>query len=149
MRKVLVIHGPNLNLLGRREVELYGTATLEEINNTVRAKGLEYQMQVEAFQSNHEGDIVDKLQAAEGAFDFVILNPAAFTHYSIAIRDAVAAISVPVIEVHLTNVQGRERIRRKSVTAPACVGQIAGFGVGSYLAALEAGDKLLGAQEGK
>ncbi len=144
MRKVLVIHGPNLNLLGRREPEVYGDETLDEINASVKAKGLELQMQVETFQSNHEGDIVDKIQAAEGAFDLVILNPAAFTHYSIAIRDAIAAISAPVIEVHLSNVQGRERMRRKSVTAPVCAGQVSGFGSGSYLAALVAGDKLLG-----
>lgn len=144
MRKVLVIHGPNLNLLGKRETHIYGEQDLEEINTLVRAKGLEYQMQVETFQSNHEGDIVEKIQAAEGDADAIILNPAALTHYSVAVRDAVAAVSVPVVEVHLSNIHAREAVRQVSVVAPAAAGQISGFGVGSYLAALAAVDHLLG-----
>lgn len=146
MHKVLVIHGPNLNLLGKRETEIYGTQTLDEINTAIKSKGLEHQMQVETFQSNHEGDIVEKIHAAEGDIDLIILNPAALTHYSIAVRDAVAAVSVPVIEVHLSNIHARERLRRKSVTAPVAVGQISGFGLASYLAALEAADSILGGQ---
>jgi len=144
VRKVLVIHGPNLNLLGKRDPDVYGTETLDEINTALRERGLQYQMQVESFQSNHEGDIVDKIQSAQGAYDLIILNPAAFTHYSIAIRDAVEAVSVPVIEVHVTNVHARERFRRKSVIAPVCAGQIAGFGAESYLSALAAAEHVLG-----
>jgi 3-dehydroquinate dehydratase-2 len=138
-----VIHGPNLNLLGKRETDIYGTLTLEEINTAVKAKGLEYGMQVETYQSNHEGDIVEKIHAAEGDAEVIIVNPGAFTHYSIAIRDAMASVQVPSIEVHLSNIYAREELRHKSVTAPAAVGQISGFGVGSYLAALTAADHIL------
>lgn len=143
MRKVLVIHGPNLNLLGKRETDIYGTLTLDEINAAVKAKGLEHQMQVEAYQSNHEGDIVDKIHAAEGDADVIVINPGALTHYSVAVRDAIASIAVPVIEVHLSNISAREEMRHTSVTAPVTVGQIAGFGLGSYLAALEAAEHVL------
>lgn len=148
MRKVLVIHGPNLNLLGQRETDVYGTQDLDEINTELKAKGLEYQMQIETYQSNHEGDIVEKIHTAPGDADIVILNPAALTHYSVAVRDAIAAVAVPVIEVHLSNIYARERIRHKSVTAPAAVGQITGFGAGSYLAALAAADYLLSLPKG-
>ncbi len=149
MRKVLVVHGPNLNLLGRRETDVYGEQSLDDINAEIRGCALQYQMQVEAFQSNHEGDVVEKIQAAEGDADVIILNPAALTHYSVALRDAVAAVSIPVIEVHLSNIYAREELRHRSVIAPVAAGQISGFGVGSYLAALAVADRLLGAQEGR
>lgn len=148
MRKILVIHGPNLNLLGRRETDIYGVTTLDEINNQIKAKGLTLQMQVETFQSNHEGDIVEKIHAADGDVDAIVLNPAALTHYSVALRDAVASVAVPVIEVHLSNIYAREALRHESVTAPVAAGQITGFGAGSYLAALEAANHILGDAKG-
>lgn len=134
--KVLVINGPNLNLLGQREPEVYGNTTLDQINEQLtdlaRAAGVE----LEFFQSNHEGDIIDCIHREGPACDGLIINPAAFTHYSYAIRDAIAAIGVPTIEVHLTNIHAREKFRRRSVIAPVCVGQIGGFGADSYRAAL-------------
>jgi len=136
--KVLIINGPNMNMLGRREPDIYGPATLQEINDFLKKKGNELGMETEFFQSNHEGDIIDKLHGAEGVFDYIIINPAAYTHYSVAIRDAIKAIGVPVIEVHMSNVSAREDFRSKSVTAPVCRGQITGFGANSYLLAMYA-----------
>jgi 3-dehydroquinate dehydratase-2 len=138
MTKVLVIHGPNLNLLGRREVDVYGSLTLDEINKMIEAEAVDCGLELEYFQSNHEGELVDKIQEAVGKFDCIIINPAAYTHYSIAIRDAIAAVRIPTIEVHLSNIHGREEFRHKSVTAPVAVGQIAGFGAQSYLLAIRA-----------
>jgi len=146
MAKVLVIHGPNLNLLGRREPGIYGTVTLAEVDRQLASLGREIDAEVETFQSNHEGAIIDRLHQAPGRHDAVILNAGALTHYSIALRDAIAAISVPVVEVHLSNVHARESFRHVSVIAPVCRGQIAGFGVGSYLLALRAAVAL--AQQG-
>jgi len=139
MRKVLVIHGPNLNMLGKREPEVYGTMTLEDLNAAIldRAKTLE--MEVEIRQTNYEGQIIDWLQRAEAeGFEGVVLNPGGLTHYSIALRDAIASISIPVVEVHLTNIHAREEYRRRTVTGEACLGVISGFGHLSYLLALEA-----------
>lgn len=147
MRKVLVVHGPNLNLLGKRETDVYGELTLDEINTEIKARGTALSMQIETYQSNHEGDIVEKIHAAEGDADVILLNPGAFTHYSVAVRDAIASVSVPVIEVHLSNIYAREELRHKSVTAPVCVGQVSGFGAGSYLAALEAAAHMLGSRK--
>jgi 3-dehydroquinate dehydratase-2 len=138
MAKVLVIHGPNLNLLGRREVEVYGSLTLDEINSKIEAEAGACGIEAEYYQSNHEGEIVDKIQGAVGKFDCIIINPAAYTHYSIAIRDAIAAVRIPTIEVHLSNIHGREEFRHKSVIAPVAVGQIAGFGAQGYLLAIRA-----------
>ncbi|MCL6471962.1 MAG: type II 3-dehydroquinate dehydratase [Firmicutes bacterium] len=138
MAKILVIHGPNLNLLGRREVEVYGTLTLDEINERINEEASRYGLDTEFFQSNHEGEIVDKIQAAVGNADCIIINPGAYTHYSIAIRDALAAVSIPAIEVHLSNIHAREEFRHKSVTAPVSLGQIAGFGALSYVLAVRA-----------
>lgn len=138
MGKLLVIHGPNLNLLGRREVEVYGTVTLDEINQMIKDEADAHGLSVEFYQSNHEGEIVDKIQSAVGVFDCLIINPAAFTHYSIAVRDALSAIRVPVIEVHLSNIYAREEFRHKSVTAAVTMGQIAGFGPYSYILATRA-----------
>ncbi len=138
MRKILVIHGPNLNLLGDRESEFYGTTTLDEINQRISKLARELDCQVEFLQSNHEGVIVDAIGSSKGKVDVIIINPAAFTHTSVAIRDAVSGVKIPTIEVHLSNIYNREEFRSKSLIAPAAVGQISGFGVNSYLLALRA-----------
>lgn len=130
--RVMVIHGPNLDLLGRREPAIYGATTLAEINAELSALAQELDLEMRFFQSNLEGDIINALHEAGEWADAVVINPAAFTHYSLAIRDAIAAIEVPVIEVHLSNPSAREEFRRVSVTAPVSAGQIAGFGTMSY-----------------
>ena len=137
MANVLILHGPNLNLLGIREPEIYGALTLEDINRALAERGREAGLTLDFFQSNHEGALVDAVQGARGKYEFIILNAAAYTHYSIALRDAIAAVEVPVIEVHLSNIHRREAFRHRSVIAPVVMGQICGFGADSYLAALE------------
>lgn len=137
MPKILVLHGPNLNLLGQREPEIYGSITLDDINRKMTARGEAAGVRLDFLQSNHEGVLVDAIQGAQQKYAFIILNAAAFTHYSIALRDAIAAVDVPVVEVHLSNIHRREEFRRRSVIAPVVMGQIAGFGADSYLAALE------------
>lgn len=137
MRHIFVIHGPNLNLLGEREPELYGTETLEEINQYISDRAREYDLRVSFFQSNHEGAIIDKLHEVRGEVDGVVINPAAYTHYSYAIRDAIAAIKVPTVEVHLSDISRREAFRRVSVLADVCVYQIMGYGRDSYVYAIE------------
>ena len=136
--RILVLNGPNLNLLGQREPQIYGRATLAEIEAMVRAKAAELNIEVSFCQSNLEGDLVNWVQQAKGRFDAIVLNAAAYTHTSIALRDAIAAVGLPAIEVHLSNVSAREEFRQKSVIAPVCSGIIAGFGPNSYLLALEA-----------
>ena len=131
--KILVINGPNLNMLGKRDPTKYGTLTLTDINNRLETLAREFGCSLEFFQSNHEGAIIDALQEAPGRYDAIVINPGAFTHYSYAIRDAIASTDVPVIEVHLSNIHARESFRAKSVLAPACVGQISGFGAASYV----------------
>jgi len=131
-----IIHGPNLNLLGKREPEHYGTLTLEELNKSVEEYAHEKNLTVEFLQSNHEGKIIDAIQNS-GGITGIILNPGGFTHSSVAIRDAIAAVDVPVIEVHLSNIHAREEFRRTSLIAPVCVGQISGLGVQSYILAIE------------
>jgi 3-dehydroquinate dehydratase-2 len=138
MAKILVIHGPNLNLLGAREPEIYGALTLDKINAMLENLGEELGLAVETFQSNHEGAIIDKIHAVIEQADGILINPGAYTHYSLAIRDAVAAVPVPVVEVHLSNVHAREEFRRHSVIAPVAAGQITGFGADSYLLGLRA-----------
>lgn len=135
-KKVLVIHGPNLDLLGEREIGIYGKETIDSINEDITAYAAEQGIECEIHQFNSEGDIIDCLHNARGRFDGIVINAAAYTHYSIAIRDAIAAIKIPCIEVHLSNVHAREEFRRNSVIAPVCAGQIAGFGKYSYILAL-------------
>lgn len=138
MAKVLVLNGPNLNLLGTREPEIYGSTTLQDINDLLAARAHEAGLGIDFLQSNYEGELVEAVQKANHVYDYIIFNAAAFTHYSIALRDAIAAIDVPVIEVHISNIHQREEFRHTSVLAPVALGQICGLGVGSYLAALEA-----------
>ena len=138
MAKVLVIHGPNLNLLGQREPSVYGTLTLLDIDHRIQALAREVGVGVETFQSNHEGAIVDRLHAARGRYDAIVLNAGALSHYSHALRDAIASIPVPVIEVHLSNIHARDAFRHTSVIAPVVKGQIVGLGVHSYLLGLRA-----------
>ena len=138
MKHILVMNGPNLNLLGLREPGVYGTDTYDAVCDRIRDHAAARQMQVDFFQSNSEGALIDQLHAAMGTYDGVVLNAGAYTHYSYAIRDAIAAIRLPVVEVHMSNIHAREEFRHTSVIAPVCKGQIAGFGANSYLLALEA-----------
>lgn len=142
-KKILVIHGPNLNLLGEREPGVYGSDTYDSINREIIAKAKEKSLDCDVFQSNHEGEIIDKLHEARKDYDGVVINAGAYTHYSYAIRDAISAIKIPVIEVHMSNIHAREEFRHNSVISPVCVGQIAGFGKDSYLLAVEAMDNIL------
>ena len=138
MRRVLVLNGPNLNLLGTRETDVYGTATLDDIVARIRTAGSERGIEVSDAQHNGEGELIDALQEARSRVDGIIFNPGAYTHYSVAIRDAIASIDVPVIETHLSNVHAREEFRHNSVVSAVCLGVIAGFGADSYLLALDA-----------
>lgn len=137
--KILVIHGPNLNLLDKRDPCIYGGESLDAINRLIKAKAKELDAEIDIFQSNHEGFIVDRIHdVMTSDYTGVIINPAALTHYSIAIRDAIEILNIPVIEVHLSNIQKREEFRNKSVIAPVCKGQILGLGANGYLLAIEA-----------
>ena len=138
MKKILVIHGPNLNLLGEREPGYYGKDSFESVNREIAEKAAALGFECEIYQSNHEGAIIDKLHAARLECAGVVLNAGAYTHYSYAIRDAIAAIKIPVVEVHMSNIHARDEFRHTSVIAPVCVGQIAGFGKNSYLLGIEA-----------
>lgn len=144
--KIMVIHGPNLNLLGSRETDIYGSLKLKEINNSLKVLAKELGVNISIFQSNHEGEIVDLIQNS-GNYSAIIINPAAYTHTSIAIRDAIAAVKTPAVEVHLSNIYGREKFRHKSVIAPVAVGQISGFGPEGYLLALRAAAYLSNAKK--
>ena len=136
--KILILHGPNLNLLGTREPEIYGSMTLESLNEQLIAEGQKMETEVTCQQSNHEGTLIDALHSANEWADGVIFNPAGYTHTSIALRDAIASIEIPVVEVHLSNVYAREEFRHKSLVSAVCVGKISGFGWMSYKLALNA-----------
>lgn len=142
-KRVLVVHGPNLDRLGKREPSIYGGETLADIDKRLSALGGELGLAVETYQSNIEGELVGRLNSAGDRYDFIVINPGAYTHYSHAIYDAIRASGLPAIEVHLSNPAAREEFRRVSVVAPACVGTIAGFGAESYLAALRQAARLL------
>jgi 3-dehydroquinate dehydratase-2 len=144
MTRVLLLNGPNLNLLGVREPDVYGHETLEDIIGDLQSFARERDVELSDFQSNSEGELVTAIHEARTTVDGIVLNPGAFTHYSIAIRDAISGVGLPVIETHLSNVHAREPFRRESVLAPVCVGVVAGFGRDSYFVALEALVRYLG-----
>ncbi|MFC1645630.1 type II 3-dehydroquinate dehydratase [Candidatus Omnitrophota bacterium] len=142
-KKILLIHGPNLNLLGKREPSIYGKFSLEKINKSLLKIAKSQKVGLKIVQSNHEGEIVDLIGKSKSAFDVIIINPAAYTHTSVAIRDAIAATAAPAIEVHLSNIYARESFRQNSLIAPVCKGQISGFGALSYTLALQAAIHLI------
>ncbi len=136
--KIMVINGPNINMLGTREPEIYGSLTLEDIINEINDYAKTLGVEIETFQSNVEGEIVTSVQKAKNDCCGIVINPAAYTHTSVAIRDAIAAVGLPCVEVHLSNIHNREEFRKNSLTAPVCIGQIAGFGANSYKLGLKA-----------
>ena len=138
MLKVTVIHGPNLNLLGMREPHIYGSVGLDQINERIKQLAQELEIEVRIIQSNHEGELIEAIHDSHGWADAIVINPASLTHYSIGLRDAIAAVRLPTIEVHLTNPYTRERFRHRSVTGEVCLGVVSGFGPESYLLALRA-----------
>jgi len=138
LKSILVLHGPNLNLLGAREPQVYGTTTLADIDEALKVEGERLGLEVRTFQSNHEGALIDALHDARTWAAGVIINPGGYTHTSVTLRDAISAIGLPVVECHLSNTEAREEFRHKSLIAPACVGSIKGFGWRSYLLALQA-----------
>ena len=143
MTKILVIHGPNLNLLGKREPGIYGKVTIDNINKKLRAIARKKKIHLDVFQSNHEGEIVDKIGKAKNKYKALLINPAAYTHTSVAIRDAILATGIPTVEAHLSNIYSREDFRHISLVAPVAKGQISGFGMDSYLYGLDAAIKLV------
>ena len=138
MAKILVIHGPNLNLLGEREVDIYGKVTIDQINKLLKKIAKEEGCEIEIVQSNHEGQIVEHIGKSKGKVDALLINPAAYTHTSVAIRDAISATRIPTVEVHLSNIYAREEFRRTSLIAPVAKGQVSGFGIDSYALGLRA-----------
>ncbi len=138
MKNILIIHGPNLNLLGEREANIYGKVTLAKINASIMSLAKANKVKVEIFQSNHEGEIVELIGKAKTKFDGILINPAAYTHTSVAIRDAISAVKIPTVEVHLSNIYSREDFRHTSLIAPVASGQVSGFGDFSYILGFEA-----------
>ena len=143
MKEVAVIHGPNLNMLGRREPEIYGYLTLDDLNKKIQEQGEKLKLSLTIFQSNHEGEIVDFIHEGYNKYKGIVINPGGLTHYSIVLRDALVAVKVPVIEVHISNIYQREEFRHHSVIAPVALGQISGLGTDGYLYALEALSKII------
>ena len=135
--KILIINGVNMNMLGLRETEKYGTMTLKDLEKDLYAYSFELGIDMETFQSNHEGEIAEKIQSAYNNADGIVINPGAYTHTSVAIRDAVAAVAIPTVEVHMTNIHAREDFRHNSMIAPVCLAQISGFGAESYKLAIK------------
>ncbi len=130
--KFLLLNGPNLNMLGTREPEKYGTITLEYIEKNLKEVAKQNNIELSCYQSNHEGDLIDKIQASNGNFDGIIFNAGGYTHTSVALRDAIASVNTPVVEIHMTNIHAREEFRHNSLISPVCIGQICGFGENSY-----------------
>ena len=144
--KILIIHGPNLNLLGTRETGIYGSKSIDEINNSLNILAKELGVEITVKQSNHEGEIVDMIQKSKD-YSAIVINPAAYTHTSIAIRDAITAVSIPAVEVHLSNIHQREEFRQKSLIAPVAAGQVSGFGPDSYMLGLRAAVSIANAKK--
>jgi 3-dehydroquinate dehydratase II len=142
-KRILVIHGPNLNLLGQREPNVYGKVTIQKINSELKKLGQQEGVIVDAVQTNIEGEIVDLIQKAKKTYKAIVINPGGYTHYSVAIRDAISAVKIPTVEVHLSNIYSREEFRQKSVIAPVAAGQITGFGKNSYILGLKAAFDLI------
>jgi len=142
-KKILVIHGPNLNLLGQREPKVYGKVTLDKINDELKKLGKKEGIEVVTAQTNIEGEIVGLIQKAKKSYKAIVINPGGYTHYSVAIRDAIASVKIPTVEVHLSNIYSREEFRQKSVIAPVAAGQISGFGKNSYILGLKAAIDLI------
>lgn len=143
MSKVIVIHGPNLNLLGEREVEIYGKLTIDQINKALKKAASSEKIDIEIMQSNHEGEIVELIGKSKGKVDALLINPAAYTHTSVAIRDAISATKIPTVEVHLSNIYAREEFRHTSLISPVAKGQVCGFGLQSYILGLKAAISLI------
>lgn len=146
MTKILVLHGPNLNWLGKREPAVYGYRTLDDLNHLLTEHAEKFDLQLKIFQSNGEGGLIDKIQEESGWAEAILINPGAYTHYSYALRDALSGVGLPVVEVHLSNIHSREEFRHTSVIAPIAVGQICGFGFESYILGLTALRNILGKQ---
>lgn len=138
LNKILILNGPNINLLGIREISAYGSYTLDDIKKQLAAEASDLECLIDFAQSNHEGKIIDIIHGCKGKYDAIIINPGAYTHYSIAIRDAIEAVKIPTVEVHISNIFAREEFRAKSVIAPVCAGHISGFGHLSYIIAFKA-----------
>lgn len=147
MEKILVIHGPNLNMLGKRETGIYGKMTIKDINEALKILAKELGVEVTVFQSNSEGTLIERIHEASGAYEAIVINPAGYTHTSVALRDAIAAVEIPTVEVHLSNIYKREEFRHHSFISPVAAGQIAGFGLNSYLLGLRAAVEIIRRQK--